>query len=55
MEKEIDFNPNTNENVISIIKQADGNYIGYTQKFGSVVTERQGDPMTVLGLLITHG
>ena len=55
MEKEIDFNPNTNEKVFSIIKQDDGNYIGYTKKNGVLIRERQGDPMTVLGLLITHG
>lgn len=55
MEKEINFNPNTNPDVISIIRQLDGNYIGYTQKFGKMVEERQGDPMTVLGMLITHG
>lgn len=51
---EIDFNPTTNGNVISIIKQPDGNYIGYTKKNGKDITARQGDPATVLTMLITH-
>lgn len=51
----IDYSPVTNSDVISIIRQSDGNYIGYTQKNGVLISERQGDPVTVLGLLITHG
>ena len=50
----IDFNPESNGDVISIIKQPDGNYIGYTRKNGTLITVRQGDPTTVLTLLITH-
>jgi len=51
---QIDFNPESNKNVISIIRQEDGNYIGYTQRNGGYVTVRQGDPSTVLSLLLTH-
>lgn len=50
----INFDPSTNPDVISIIKQPDGNYIGYAQRHGKLVIERQGDPSTVLTLLITH-
>lgn len=48
------YDPHKNGNAISIIKQPDGNYIGYTKKNGRIVTARQGDPMTVLTMLITH-
>jgi hypothetical protein len=51
---ETDYNPETNADAISIIKQPDGNYIGYMNKNGKVVTARQSDPVTVLTLLITH-
>jgi hypothetical protein len=50
----MDYDPNTNPDVISIIRQPDGNYIGYTQKNGKLIQVRQGDPATVLTLLITH-
>ncbi len=50
----INFDPVSNENVISIIKQDDGNYIGYSQKHGKLITERAGDPSSVLSSLITH-
>ena len=49
-----DYNPETNDKVISIIKQEDGNYKGYTQKGGKLIEVRQGDPQTVLVMLITH-
>jgi hypothetical protein len=51
---EIEFNPIKNKDVISIVKQPDGNYIGYMQKNGKLITARQGDPSTVLTMLITH-
>lgn len=47
------FHPENNHNVISIIKQEDGNWRGFTWKNGRLVQVRQGDPMTVLQLLIT--
>lgn len=50
----IDFDPTTNPAVISLIEQEDGNWKGYTQKHGTLVEVRQGDPNTVLQLLITH-
>lgn len=48
------YNPEFNAAAISIIKQADGNYIGKMQKHGKLVEARQGDPHTVLEMLITH-
>ena len=49
-----EYNPNNNPKAISIIEQADGNYIGKANKFGKVVEVRAGDPQTVLVSLITH-
>lgn len=51
--KKIDWNPTRDENVITIIKQKDGNYRGFMQKNGRLVQMRQGDPNTVLNLLLT--
>lgn len=48
------FNPAKNPKVIAIIQQEDGNYKGYTQKFGKVITVRTNDPQTVLLELLTH-
>lgn len=48
------YNPLKNENVISIIRQPDGNYIGETLKNGQLITVRAGDPSTALTMLITH-
>jgi hypothetical protein len=53
--EEIDFNPSTNENAIAIIRQEDGNYKGYAQKFGKLIEVRTGDPQSALVALITHG
>lgn len=52
--KKVKWNPTTNKDVISIIKQEDGNYRGFMWKNGSLVQARQGDPGTVLALLLTH-
>lgn len=49
----IEFNPEKNINAIAIIRQTDGNYIGYINKDRKVLTARQGDPNTVLNLLLT--
>lgn len=54
LSNQINFDPTTNDKVISIILQEDGNYKGYTQKFGKLVEVRAGDPQTVLVMLITH-
>jgi hypothetical protein len=48
------YNPAKNPDAISIVKQEDGNYIGEMTKHGVVVSARQGDPNTVLTMLITH-
>lgn len=52
--EQIEFNPEKNEKVISIIKQEDGNYIGYMKKFGKLVSVREIGPETVLQRLLTH-
>lgn len=54
MKEKIDFDPNTNPEAISIIKQPDGNFIGYMSKNGQLITARQSNPETVLVMLITH-
>lgn len=53
-DKKIVWNPQRNPDVISIVKQPDGNYKGYMQKNGTLIEVRQGDPGTVLQMLITH-
>ncbi len=50
----VEFNPVINHDAISIIKQEDGNWIGYAWKNDKFITEREADPNTVLTLLITH-
>ncbi len=52
--KKVVWNPMRNENAITIVKDRDGNYRGFMQKNGQFVQVRQGDPNTVLQLLITH-
>lgn len=48
------YNPNVNPKAISIIEQEDGNWKGWTQKFGKVVEVREGKPEDCLIKLITH-
>lgn len=50
----IEFDPEKNQDVISIVKQKDGNYIGYMMKFGKLIEVRQNDPQIVLQMLLTH-
>jgi hypothetical protein len=52
--KIIDYNPETNDKVISIIQQEDGNWKGYTQKFGKLIEVRDVGPDAVLQRLLTH-
>lgn len=52
--KKIEYNPEKNPNVISIIRQEDGNYKGYTQKNGKLIEVREGTPHDVIVALITH-
>ncbi len=54
MNEEIDFNPTTNPNVMTLVRQKDGNWKGYMQKFGTLVEVRDIDPQTVVVRLITH-
>jgi len=51
---ETDHNPYTNKDAISIVKQPDGNWKGWMQRFGKVVEVRDIGPETVLKLLLTH-
>ena len=50
----IEFSPYKNENVISLIKQPDGNYKGYMNKFGKVIEVRGVSPDEVLQLLLVN-
>lgn len=50
---EIEFDPAKNHEAISLVKQPDGNYIGYMWKADKLLTVRQGDPNTVLTMLLT--
>jgi hypothetical protein len=54
MEKPIEWSPELNSDVIAIIKQEDGNYIGYTQKNGKQIEVRDIGPEAVLAGLLTH-
>lgn len=47
-------NPEKNHDAISVIKQADGNWIGKMWKNGKMIEERQGDPRTVVEMLLVH-
>lgn len=49
------YNPHKNKDVISIIRQEDGNYKAWTQKDGKIVEVRTSDPQSALLALITHG
>lgn len=50
----IEFSPYKNENVTAIIKQPDGNYKGYMNKFGKVIEVRGVSPDEVLQLLLVN-
>lgn len=50
----MDWNPETNENVISLIKQEDGNWKGVAQKFGTLIEVREVGPETALQKILTH-
>lgn len=52
--EKVEFNPVINHNVISIVKQEDGNWIGYMWKNAKFNTAREIDPNTVLTKLLTH-
>jgi hypothetical protein len=50
----MDYDPNTNENAISLIKQEDGNWKGWMNRFGKVVEVREVGPDACLQKLLTH-
>jgi len=50
----LELHPLSNKDVISLVKQEDGNWRGFTVKDGKLIQERQGDPQTVLQMLIIH-
>ena len=49
-----EFSPVINSNVITLVRQEDGNYIGYAQKNGDFIQVRDRDPESVLVAIITH-
>ncbi len=51
---EVGFSPYDNPNAISIVKQPDGNWMGWMSKNGIVVEVREVGPETVLQMLLTH-
>lgn len=53
--KKVQFDPEKNPNVISIIRQEDGNYKGYTQRYGKLVEVREVKPEDCLVKLMTYG
>jgi hypothetical protein len=48
------YSPEINDKAISIIQQEDGNWKGYTQKFGKLIEVRDVGPDAVLQRLLTH-
>lgn len=52
--KKVVWNPQRNKDAITLIKQADGNFRGFMWKNGKFIQVRQGDPNTVLNLLLVH-
>lgn len=49
-----EYDPTTNPDAISLIKQADGNWKGWIQKNGTVVEVREIKPEDCLIKLLTH-
>lgn len=50
----LECNPIKNKEAIVLIKQEDGNWRGFMNKNGKLIQVRQGDPNTVLAMLLTH-
>lgn len=48
------YNPAKNINAISLIKQEDGNWVGWMWKNGAIIEVREVGPETVLLKLLTH-
>lgn len=49
-----EYDPEKNPDAISIIRQQDGNWMGWMQKNGKMVEAREIKPEDVLLKLITH-
>lgn len=49
-----EFDPSTNPKAISIIEQPDGNWMGWTQRFGKLIEVREISPNDCLVKLLTH-
>ncbi len=52
--KTIEYDPHKNADAICIIKQPDGNWMGWMQKFGKVIEVREVGPDLAVLALITH-
>lgn len=50
----MNWDPNENHDVISLVKQADGNWKGWMWKHDQLLEVRDIDPNTVLLRLLTH-
>lgn len=53
-DKKIEYDPHKNFDAISVIKQADGNWVAEGSRFGKMVRIRGGQPHAVLEALLTH-
>lgn len=51
----MNYDPAENENVIALVRQDDGNWKGFAQKFGKLVEVREAKPEDALVKLLTHG
>lgn len=54
MNEKIEFDPAKNEKVISLLHDKDGNWRGWTQRFGKLVEVREAKPEDCLVKLLTH-
>ena len=48
------FDPRLNNNVISLIRQSDGNWKAYGRKYGQMIEVRQISPMACLEYWLVH-
>lgn len=51
----IEWNPHINHNVISLVRQDDGNWKGTMWRNGQMIEVRQISPGAVLEYLLVHG
>ena len=51
---DIEFSPEKNPDVISIVKQKDGNWKGYAQRHGTFIEVREIKPEDCLLALMTY-